>query len=32
MMVRDPLTGGETYSVAMTVNSQPYTWSFTAAP
>ncbi len=32
MMVRDPLTGGETYNVAMTVNSQPYTWSFTAAP
>ena len=32
MMVRDPLAGGETYRVAMTVNGKPYTWSFTAAP
>ncbi len=32
MMVRDPLVGGETYRVAMTVNGKPYTWSFTAAP
>jgi uncharacterized protein YkwD len=31
MMVRDPLVGGETYRVAMTVNGKPYTWSFTAA-
>jgi hypothetical protein len=29
MMVRDPLTSGETYRVAMTVNGKPYTWSFT---
>ncbi len=32
MMVRDPLAGGETYRVAMTVNGKSYTWSFTAAP
>ena len=32
MMIRDPLVGGETYRVAMTVNGKPYTWSFTAAP
>lgn|GEM_PF-869399 len=32
MMVRDPLAGGETYHVAMTVNGKPYAWSFTAAP
>lgn len=32
MMVRDPLAGGKTYRVAMTVNGKPYTWSFTAAP
>jgi hypothetical protein len=31
MMVRDPLAGGETYRVAMTVNGKPYTWSFTVA-
>jgi uncharacterized protein YkwD len=31
MMVRDPLAGGETYRVAMTVNGKPYSWSFTAA-
>ncbi|HYK65792.1 MAG TPA: CAP domain-containing protein, partial [Patescibacteria group bacterium] len=30
MMVRDPLIGGESYRVVMTVNNQPYTWSFTA--
>jgi uncharacterized protein YkwD len=29
MMVRDPLVGGETYRVAMTVNGRPYIWSFT---
>jgi hypothetical protein len=32
MMVRDPLDGGETYRVAMTVNGRQYGWSFTAAP
>jgi uncharacterized protein YkwD len=32
MMVRDPLSPGESYRVAMTVNGTPYTWSFTAAP
>jgi hypothetical protein len=32
MMVRDPLAGGETYRVAMTVNGKQYAWSFTAAP
>ncbi|HWJ39577.1 MAG TPA: CAP domain-containing protein, partial [Candidatus Limnocylindrales bacterium] len=32
MMVRDPLSPGESYRVAMTVNGKPYTWSFTAAP
>jgi pSer/pThr/pTyr-binding forkhead associated (FHA) protein len=31
MIVRDPLAGGETYRVAMTVNGKPYSWSFTAA-
>jgi uncharacterized protein YkwD len=31
MIVRDPLAGGETYRVAMTVNGKPYTWSFRAA-
>ena len=31
MVVRDPLAGGETYRVAMTVNGKPYSWSFTAA-
>jgi len=30
MMVRDPLVGGETYRVDMTVNGKPYMWSFTA--
>lgn len=30
MMVRDPLVGGETYRVVMTVNGRPYIWSFTA--
>ena len=29
MMVRDPLVGGESYRVDMTVNGNPYTWSFT---
>jgi len=29
MMVRDPLVGGESYRVNMTVNGKPYTWSFT---
>jgi uncharacterized protein YkwD len=32
MMVRDPLAGGETYRVDMTVNSKPYSWNFTALP
>jgi uncharacterized protein YkwD len=32
MMVRDPLSAGQTYRVAMTVNGKPYSWSFTAAP
>ncbi|HEY6300069.1 MAG TPA: CAP domain-containing protein [Candidatus Binatus sp.] len=32
MMVRDPLVGGESYRVAMTVNGKQYGWSFTAAP
>jgi uncharacterized protein YkwD len=32
MMVRDPLSPGESYRVAMTVNGKPYRWSFTAAP
>ncbi len=32
MMVRDPLIGGESYRVAMTVNGKQYSWSFTAAP
>ncbi len=31
MMVRDPLIGGETYQVDMTVNGTPYRWSLTAA-
>lgn len=31
MIVRDPLPAGETYRVAMTVNGEPYTWSFNAA-
>ena len=30
MMVRDPLVGGETYRVQMTVNGRPYMWSVTA--
>jgi pSer/pThr/pTyr-binding forkhead associated (FHA) protein/uncharacterized protein YkwD len=30
MMVRDPLIGGESYRVDMTVNGQPYSWSLTA--
>ena len=29
MMIRDPLVGGESYRVDMTVNGNPYTWSFT---
>ncbi|HZC45076.1 MAG TPA: CAP domain-containing protein [Candidatus Acidoferrum sp.] len=29
MMVRDPLIGGESYRVDMTVNGKPYRWSFT---
>jgi hypothetical protein len=32
MMVRDPLAAGQTYRVDITVNGNPYTWSFTAAP
>jgi hypothetical protein len=32
MMVRDPLSAGQTYRVDITVNGNPYTWSFTAAP
>jgi len=32
VIVRDPLAGGETYRVAMTVNGKPYSWSFAAAP
>ena len=30
MMVRDPLIGGESYRVDMTVNGKPYSWSLTA--
>ncbi len=30
MMVRDPLIGGESYRVDMTVNGTPYNWSLTA--
>ena len=30
MMVRDPLIGGESYRVDMTVNGKPYTWNLTA--
>jgi uncharacterized protein YkwD len=32
MMVRDPLSAGQTYRVDMTVNGKPYMWSITAAP
>ncbi|MGB9382008.1 FHA domain-containing protein [Candidatus Binatus sp.] len=32
MMVRDPLIGGASYRVDMTVNGKPYSWSITAAP
>ncbi len=32
MMVRDPLSAGQTYRVDMTVNGKPYTWSITALP
>ena len=32
MMVRDPLIGGASYRVEMTVNGKPYSWSITAAP
>ncbi len=32
VIVRDPLAGGETYRVAMSVNGKPFAWSFTAAP
>jgi len=32
VMVRDPLSPGESYRVAMTVNGKQYMWSFTAAP
>jgi uncharacterized protein YkwD len=30
MMVRDPLIGGESYRVDMTVNGKPYSWTLTA--
>ena len=32
MMVRDPLSAGQTYRVDMTVNGKPYMWSITALP
>jgi uncharacterized protein YkwD len=32
MMVRDPLVAWDTYHVAMKVNGESYTWSFTVAP
>ena len=32
MMVRDPLSSGQTYRVDMTVNGKPYTWTITALP
>jgi hypothetical protein len=32
MMVRDPLQGGATYRVAMTVNGKPYDWTFSTLP
>jgi pSer/pThr/pTyr-binding forkhead associated (FHA) protein len=30
MMIRDPLIGGESYRVDMTVNGKPYSWTLTA--
>jgi uncharacterized protein YkwD len=32
MIVRDPLAGGQTYRVAMTVNGKPYSWTFSTLP
>jgi hypothetical protein len=32
MMVRDPLQGGASYRVAMTVNGKPYDWTFSTLP
>jgi hypothetical protein len=32
MMVRDPLQGGASYRVAMTVNGKAYGWTFSTPP